>query len=174
MADFLIADAITQKTEAGYSNNGSEAETAMGIDRGQNPNWSGWSIVDALKPDTDANITHKLFNDPDFMAKVHGFFKANYWDVLKLDEVNDQQIANNLFDCSINQGSGIAARFMQSAAGVIQDGIVGQQTLNGVNNGDAEAIYNQINAMRKARYENTHGFAQWGHSWLSRLIPYQT
>lgn len=174
MANFTIADAITEKTEAGYCNNGSEAETAMGVDRGQNPKWSGWEIVDGLKPNTDANITHILFNDQNFMSLVHSFFKASYWDVLKLDSINDQQIANNLFDCSINQGSGIAARFMQSACGTIQDGIVGQHTVDAVNNGDAEAIYNQINSLRKQRYENTHGFDQWGHSWLGRLVPYQS
>jgi len=173
MADFLISDQITQKTEAGYNPGIGEKETAMGIDRGQNPNWQGWHIVDSLKPDTASNITHQLFNSPTFMGLVHSFFKANYWDVLKLDEVNDQQIANNLFDCSINQGSGIASRFMQEAAGVTVDGIVGNQTISAVNNGNAETIYNQINSLRKIRYENTKGFAEWGHSWLSRLTPYQ-
>lgn len=172
MANFEIADAITQKTEAGYNHGVGECETAMGVDRGQNPNWSGWLVVDSMKPDTDANITRKLFASANFMGLVHTFFKQNYWDVLKLDSVNDQQIGNNCFDCSINQGSGIVARFMQQAAGVTVDGIVGNQTLQAINTGDAEAIYNTINTLRKERYENTKGFDEWGHSWLGRLVPY--
>ena len=107
------------------------------------------------------------------MAEVHQFFKINYWDTLQLDSVINQQIANTLFDESINAGEGIAARFMQEAAGVNVDGVIGHQTLNAINTGNAEAIYNKINELRKERYENTKGFAQWGHSWLSRLVPYQ-
>lgn len=173
MADFSISYGITNANEGGYDPGTNEAETAMGVDRSQNPHWSGWQIVDSYKPCNTAEMNHNLRNNPDFAEALRNFYKPNYWDVLKLDLITDQPIANNLYDCSVNQGSGIAARFMQQAAGATADGIVGQQTLNAVNAGDAEAIYNKINELRKERYENTHNFAGWGHVWLSRLTPYE-
>lgn len=175
MANFLVADSITAKTEAGYNSGNGEAETAMGIDRGANPHWNGWVIVDGYKPCTAAEMNHALLGNANFMPLVHSFFKANYWDALKLDFVSNQQVADNLFDCSINQGSGIAARFMQQASGVKFDGVIGPQTLNAINNGNDEAIYNTINQLRRERYEvSAVAHPEWLNSWLGRLTPYQT
>lgn len=175
MANFLIADSITQKTEAGYNPGNGEAETAMGVDRAANPHWSGWAIVDGNKPCSTADMNRALLGNSNFMPLVHSFFKSNYWDVLKLDIVTDQRVADNLFDCSINQGSGIAVRFMQQASGVPVDGVIGPQTINAINNGNGEQIYNTINQLRKARYEVSAGaHHEWLNSWLGRLTPYQT
>jgi lysozyme family protein len=174
MADFLTSFEITMKSEGGYNPGTGERETYKGIDRGANPNWSGWAIIDSLKPKSVHDMNEALSLNANLQSQIQSFYKFNYWDVLQLDKVNDQQIANNLADCSINQGSGIAAKFMQIACGVTVDGIIGPQTIGAINSGNAEDIYNSINTLRKSRYSITKNFAQWGHSWLGRLIPYQS
>lgn len=173
MGNFETSFKITFRSEWGYNPGGKEAETAFGIDRSRNPRWSGWATVDGYKPCSVAEMNAKLEANTEFMQSVHDFF-GGYWSPLLLSRVNDQRICDNLFDCSINQGTGIAARFMQEASGAEVDGIIGNETLQVVNGGNAVAIYDKINALRKSRYLNTSGFSYWGEDWLRRLTDYTT
>ena len=118
MADFLTAYAITiLKNEGGYNPGTGEKETYRGIDRGANPDWLGWRIIDVYKRDNPGANTAKmnviLSQNNALQIYIQKFFKADYWDVVNLDQVTDQQLANNLFDCSVNQGEGMARKFMQ-------------------------------------------------------------
>lgn len=61
-------------------------------------------------------------------------YKAFYWDVMRLDEITDQDIANEMFECGINCGPGVAISFLQNSLRAIDqvtevDGIIGNQTL---------------------------------------------
>ena len=87
-----------------------------GIARKKNPQWKGWKIVDELKaqrnfPDNLKN--HKLLND-----LVPDFFKEVFWDTNNLDAVNNQAIANEMYDTGVNAGSGYAAISLQRALNV--------------------------------------------------------
>lgn len=66
--------------------------------------------------------------------------KAQYWDVLRLDDVEPHSIARELFDTGYNMGVGIAGQFLQRALNALNrqetdyadlavDGIVGPMTL---------------------------------------------
>jgi lysozyme family protein len=180
MANFLTALKITGGTEGGYANNPDDSggETFAGIARNFWPNWSGWKLIDAYK---EANGSfhgiNELLSNPDMIADIQQFYKTNFWDVNSLDLINDQQVANTTYDCGVNSGTGIAAEFLQKAAGVVADRIVGARTIEAVNADSGETIYNSINAQRKARYlteAQEPGQGQFLKSWLSRLTPYQS
>jgi hypothetical protein len=50
MADYTKAFKITIiGNEGGYNPGIGEKETYMGIDRGANPHWPGWLIIDGIK-----------------------------------------------------------------------------------------------------------------------------
>src|SRR6201999_343845 len=106
MANFTIAFNITMQTEGGYDPGVGEAETYMGVDRSQNPGWNGWPRGDAIKqanPGAPVATLNNLFKaDATLQADVQQFYRANYWNPLQLDTINDQQVANALFDCSVD------------------------------------------------------------------------
>ena len=181
MADFNEALALTKNNEGGYSNNPSDSggETYKGISRNNWPHWNGWLQIDHIKSTygTDAHTINQYgAQDPVLQNDVDVFYKANFWDVNNLDKFNDQQIANSVYDFGVNSGTGRAARVLQGVLGVTQDGQIGSGTLSALNSKDPETVYNAFNAQRKKLYEawaQKPGQAQFLHSWLSRLTPYQ-
>jgi len=191
MADFQTAFKITiLGNEGGYNPGIGERETYKGIDRGANPGWSGWKIIDAL---TDANphlsvdeVNEALAKNSELQANIAAFYRINYWQPVALDAVNDQQLANNLFDCSVNQGEGLARKFMQQACNVVigesnsllktlvVDKQIGPETLNAVNTLPASKLMDAINSLRLASYQDDSEFSEWGSIWEKRLLKYKT
>lgn len=189
MANFNTAFKITiLGNEGGYNPGIGEKETYMGIDRGANPNWSGWQIIDTLKKAnpglSTGHMNLLLTQNIVLQQSILHFYKANYWDTVNLDHVNDQCLANNLFDCSVNQGEGLARKFMQVACNyvitdsksplrlLVLDHIIGPGTLATFNTLPAPALNAEINAEREASYRTDGKFAQWGKVWLRRLLAY--
>ena len=190
MADFEKAFRITiLGNEGGYNPGIGEEETYIGVDRGANPHWIGWRIIDNIKAAQPGISTAKmnvtLATNNQLQAEIRTFYKANYWDTVKLDNVIDQQLANNLFDCSVNQGDGIARKFMQGACNIVLtatnaaikllviDMVVGPGTLSAINTLPAAKLMDEINALRWARYQKSKGFAEWGDVWKRRLLKYK-
>ena len=65
-------------------------QTYAGISRRHWPNWSGWLYVDRKEtPRTQL---------------VRDFYKENFWDVVKGDELNDQYMAESIFSFAVNTG----------------------------------------------------------------------
>jgi lysozyme family protein len=180
MAKFEIAESITGKNEGGYANNPSDrgGETYAGIARKFWPNWNGWTEIDQIKSTqgkSAATINRFAKNNPLLVKEISRFYKANFWDANKLDQFNDQQIANTVYDFGVNAGTRKAAKVLQDVLGVTQDGIIGNQTIAKVNGGNPKAIYTAYNCKRKEYYQllasnpTQHQFL---NSWLSRLGTY--
>lgn len=112
MANFDIAYKKTGGWEGFYSNdpNDTGGETIYGVSRKNNPGWLGWRIVDNYKklPGFPANMK----KDTQLPGLAKELAKNKYWDVLRLTEINNQYLANRLYDISYNKGQGVALRFM--------------------------------------------------------------
>jgi lysozyme family protein len=189
MADFTKAYKITiLGNEGGYNPGIGEKETYRGIDRGANPQWGGWPIIDDIKKSNPNLNTGKmdmlLFQNISLQSNIEKFYKANYWDIVNLDNVTDQQLANNLFDCSVNQGTGRARQFMQIACNyviasqkstikpLIIDKQIGPATLFAFNSLPPAMLNTEINIEREASYRTDAGYAEWAKVWAKRLINY--
>ncbi len=186
MADFLTAFNITMQTEGGYNPGEGEAETYMGVDRSQNPSWSGWPIIDqinAANPGASVSTLNGLFAaNQSLQANVQQFYEADYWNPLGLTTINDQQVANALFDCSVNPCIITASKAAQMACNVVKqhavtvDGQVGPLTLGCINSLPPDLYVTAFNGIRVANYYErvnlTPADAQWLSSWLGRCKPY--
>lgn len=112
MTPFEKAFAKLSLIEGGYGNNPKDSggETYRGIARKRWPNWEGWARVDALKEDAifPANI-----EAIDFEESVTAFYRKNFWDVMRLDDVAaiSERAALEMFDTYVN--TGVAGRFLQ-------------------------------------------------------------
>jgi len=180
MARFEQAFKITERNEGGYANNPADhgGETYAGIARNFWPNWSGWAIIDAAKRTTKtAPLINQYAKTNGIDAHVAKFYKQNFWDVNKLDLFNDQQLANNVYDFGVNSGTKKAAKVLQQALKIKDDGIIGNQTLAAVNAYNGKDLYNLYNGARTEFYNrlasqspDQHQFLK---SWLSRVKPYK-
>lgn len=113
MSNFATAYNITMVIEGGYANNPNDhgGQTWKGIAQNMHPEWLGWAIIEAAKPQFDFPACLK--RNTELENLVLEFYKEQFWDSLSLDLVNDQKIANELFDTGVNMGTGIAAIFLQ-------------------------------------------------------------
>jgi len=160
MADFNEAFNATMGHEGGYVNDPDDAggETYRGIARKYNPSWSGWNLIDDTKP----NI-----NNASLDPYVREFYEAQYWDVNRLDDFDDQDVANEMFDTGVNMGIGRAGKFLQECLNylnrngslfddLVVDGKIGPASLAGLNeiesNGDSEILLIMLNVCQGRHY----------------------
>jgi lysozyme family protein len=95
-------------------------------------------------------------------------YRAQYWHVTGCDQL-PAGVDLITFDCAVNQGTGIAGRFLQQASGVSVDGIVGPRTISAATSKPAADVVNSISAYRAERYRGDHNFDHFGKGWLRRL-----
>lgn len=119
MADFMIAYKRTNVFEGFYSNDPDDTggETLYGISRKKGaPFPEFWAIVDEYKK--KPGFPNNMKGDQKLISMKTNWYKRNYWDVLRADELRYQPIANMLYDISVNKGASVAIRFMAEMAGV--------------------------------------------------------
>jgi lysozyme family protein len=184
MADFKIADAITRKNEGGLANNKNDKGglTYKGIAYNYWKTWGGWSKVQAEMKKFNNNVklaNAELAKDADLDHLVSMFYMANFWNVLRLSDVHDQQVANNIYDFGVNAGTGRAAHFAQDSCialgkNIKSDGGIGNLTIAAINSVPPKQLYDKINQLRDKYYRSLDDFDEFGHSWLSRIVPYKS
>jgi len=179
MANFNEAYLLTGHNEGGYANNPNDhgGETYAGIARNFWPAWSGWILVDKGKQLTKTiQSLNQWLKNNGIEPYVSDFYKKNFWDVNKLDAINDQQIANNVYDFGVNSGVSRGAKTLQQSAGVTIDGIIGNMTIAAVNGAEPKIIYDKYNQIRSDFYHKlaqNPGQLQFLKSWMSRIKPYK-
>jgi lysozyme family protein len=62
------------------------------------------------------------------MSVVEGIYKKSYWDAAKCEQLPDH-LRHIHFDTAVNMGVGTAAKLLQRASGVDDDGVIGSGTI---------------------------------------------
>jgi lysozyme family protein len=167
MPDFVRAYKITMGHEGGYSSDPDDAggETYKGISRRFNPQWEGWKVVDDMKSHADfPNILNQL---PQLQDSVYDFYKKDYWDSNRLDDVASQAIAEEMFDTAVNMGRVRAAKFLQESLNYLNrnervfpdlevDSHIGPATLRALDyildHGEEELLLKILNVLQGSFY----------------------
>ena len=133
MADFNKAIEKTLINEGGYVNDPSDrgGETKYGISKRAYPN---------------VDIKNLTTNE----AKA--IYKRDYWDKLKADHIESQLVASELFDTAVNMGVRTASKLIQGCLGTHPDGIIGNITLQKINEIDEELLLLRFKLAKVARY----------------------
>jgi lysozyme family protein len=190
MANFDVAERLTGINEGGYANNKSDrgGETYAGIARNFWSTWKGWKKIDKYKAEYPklSPALKKRFTLTQWInasAKVPSqgmkelvseFYRVEFWLANKLDQIEDQQIANSVYDFGVNSGKGRAVQFLEQIFGLKKDGIMDPQVIALVNKSNPKIILKKYNDAREAAYRSwaTGDQAQFLRSWLSRLNQY--
>ena len=148
--------------------------TFMGIYQIAHPHWKGWDeILGAVAyGENIEKISRALYASENLRAEVRRFYKEAYWDRMRLDEVTSQIKAKEMFIFGVNVGIKPAVRVTQQLVGVVNDGIVGEQTLAAINRYD-EAKFDKEFDRAELRYynnliEKNPKFRVYANGWRNR------
>ena len=164
MADFNKAIIKLIGVEGGYINDPNDpgGETKYGISKRSYPHLN---IKDLTKAD------------------AYSIYKYDFWDKAKLDNIINQDIAEEVFDSIVNIGP-LVLRWLQKAYNLTNynqgnrdiavDGIIGNQTILAVNNSKyPNRILKTLNGLQFMHYvecvENNPKLEKWFGGWLTRV-----
>jgi len=144
MADFLPAFELMLKDEGGYVLHEVQGDTGgatyAGIARNKNPHWNGWPYID-----------RKEFGGP-LTGIVRDFYKVEFWDKMRGDEIREQEIANSIFNFGVNAGMGMAVKLAQLVVNATPDGGIGPKTVELLNQQNASDFRKSYALTKIARY----------------------
>lgn len=188
MADFKLAYQKTMGHEGGWAEDKDDSggQTWRGIARNYHPDWKGWAIIDAIKLNRPVEVFEPLLSASEPLKEaVLDFYKTEFWDVMKLDQVRFQSIAEEMFDTGVNMGTSIVVEFLQKSLNatnrngrdypdIDEDGKMGNQTLN-ILNGHPRVgqVLKLLNCQQGMRYmdicRKKPSQEKFMNSWLSRV-----
>lgn len=121
-----------------HQNKNEDGLTFYGIYEKWNKDWTGWSIVkNQLQLTPDLKVASKILSKNVILKSlVFERIKTNYWDKAKLDNINSQKIADEIFLFGFNVDMKVAIKKTQKLINVPQDGIIGSQTIKALNSFD--------------------------------------
>ncbi|OLY92301.1 Predicted Peptidoglycan domain-containing protein [Cnuella takakiae] len=164
MANFTTAYNATMGHEGAHSDNPKDrgGETWKGVARNFHPSWSGWAIIDACK--REKSFPANLKTNQALEQMVRMFYKKEFWNRLSLENIQDQSIANEMFDTAVNCGPAVAGQFLQRALNVLNrtgrdypnlvvDGQIGPKTVTVLNVHRSPAdVLKVLNILQGNRY----------------------
>lgn len=86
------------------------------------------------------------------MALVYEFYKREFWDKMRLDEVESDLKASEIFIFGVNVDTKPAIRVLQRLLNVTVDGVMGAQTLNALNAYDEDKFSVEFDSYEIAYY----------------------
>lgn len=156
-------------SEGGYTDNPADpgnwtgGRCGAGECRGTN-----WGISAAAYPDLDIKGLTQ--------ADASTIYRRDYWDPVVADRLA-APLALLVFDAAVNNGVGRAARWLQAAAGVAQDGAIGPETLAALAGraGDGATLCAEFLALRLIFMAGLPAWQRFGAGWARRLcrLPFQ-
>jgi lysozyme family protein len=152
MSEFQLALQKILAHEGGYVNDPDDpgGETYRGVARNMHSKWSGWVCIDLckLKSDFPANLE----KDEDLQENIKSFYQINFWDKINGDNIQNQLVANSIFDFSVNAGVKTSASLAQMVVEAKADGVIGPQSLEKLNAFNPDHFLAAFTVAKIARY----------------------
>ena len=162
MANFEEADKLVGLAEGEYSD-----------DPNDSGNWTGGECNDGDLVGTNYGISAPVYAK--YIGRTHtvedmknmtqqdaiNIYKPLYWDCMFGDEINNQSVANILFDAAVNEGQGAAAQMVRETLNLLQTDIKyneaknywNEDIINGINNADQQSFFDTYKDRRLVRYK---------------------
>ena len=94
-------------------------------------------------------------------------YRRNSWERCRCQDLPNG-VDWAVMDACVNHGTGRAAKFLQKAVMVNQDGAIGPLTLIAVGEVELEEIINRLAVYRDAFYRSLSTFETFGRGWIRR------
>jgi lysozyme family protein len=151
-ADFSTAHQLVLANEGGYVNDPQDpgGETYKGVARKIWSAWDGWTNVDLNK--RQSGFPGNLEKDHDLQSKVEHFYESNFWNKVHGSDLNDQRIANSIYDFAVNAGSSTSVGLAQSVVDIETNGVMDPVSIDAINKFDPELFLSIFTITKIARY----------------------
>jgi len=130
-------------------------EGKLSMDKDDSGNWTSGKIGVGQLKGTKYGISASSYPDLDIQALTEDeaieIYRKGYW--RSYMDMMPFPIAAKLFDCSVNMGCKWAAILLQRAAGVIDDGHIGHDTLMAINKDDVDLLLRRYISAIKRYYD---------------------
>lgn len=154
MADFNQAFQLVIVHEGGYVNDPDDpgGETYKGVARKIHSKWDGWQNIDILK--RQPGFPGNLDKNAELQAAIADFYRINFWDKVKGDQIDNQSVAESIFDFAVNAGVSTSASLAQMVIAADTDGVIGQESITKINAFNIEHFLASFTVAKIARYVN--------------------
>jgi lysozyme family protein len=136
--------------------------TYAGIARNPNPQWAGWPLVD--RKEFGGSLT----------SLVREFYRTNFWDRIRGDELRSQEIAETIFNFAVNTGVGTAIKLAQVIVKAVPDGGIGPKTVELLNQCTPQNFMASYAIAKIARYaaicNKDRGQSKFLLGWINRTL----
>ena len=169
------------RNEGGYwmdpDNLDSGGETYCGISRVNFPKWEGWKIIDKFKPLKRGQIITTVKD------LVEQFYKDNFYDKCKIDDISNIYISSHLLDHSVNAGVSNGVKCLQKAISNLGqsldiDGKIGPTTIRLANLCNSKNLLQEFISQRKEYYQSIvdrkPSQSKFLKGWLNRIDEVNT
>jgi lysozyme family protein len=145
------------KHEGGYVNDPRDpgGMTNLGVTKRAWESWIGYTVNEEFM----RGLTPE---------KVKPFYKSQYWDKIKGDEL-PSGVDYAAYDLAVNSGTGKAAKYLQQIAGVTADGSIGPKSLEAIKICNPKQTVNSICDMRLDFLKKLATFETYGKGWSRRV-----
>ena len=166
---FMQAFRVVIGEEGGYSSNAADPG-----------NWTGGQCGVGRCAGTNYGISAASYPGTDIehltLDAAAALYRRDYWDRIHGDEL-PPPLALLVFDAAVNNGVGRAVRWLQMAAGVTSDGLLGDATLAAVrvHTGGGAGLLSEFQAQRLMFMAALPTWRTFGLGWARRLckLPYE-
>lgn len=143
-------------------------------DRHDRGNWTTGVIGKGELKGTNFGISAMAYPDLDIaglkIRQAKFLYRRDYWDAIEGDYMASG-LDLMLFDAAVNQGPERAIQFVQRAAGVSDDGVMGPITRAAINKAQSDDLLAETAARRMHHYMLLdHLDDRYGLGWSRRLI----
>jgi lysozyme family protein len=95
-------------------------------------------------------------------------YRERYWEAVKADQL-PSTVRYLVFDAAVNSGVGQAARWLQRAVKVKDDGVIGPMTLMAANQSNPEALARRVLAQRLRFMSGLANWPAFSRGWARRI-----
>ena len=99
---------------------------------------------------------------------ARAIYKSLYWDAIQAENL-PADVRYIVFDGAVNSGVAQAAKWLQRACGVKDDGVIGPQTIRAANALHSEGLKRKILAQRLRFMTGLSNWPAFGRGWARRI-----
>ena len=135
-------------------------------------NWTGgWVGVGELRG-TKFGIAANAYPNEDIcnltVDRAKEIYRRDFWDPVRADEL-PAEVRYAVFDAAVKSGVRQAARWLQRAAGVRDDGVIGPITLGSVRAADPQVLLRRMLSARLRFMVELSNWPMFGRGWARRI-----
>lgn len=173
-ADFFKSQEMVKKGEGGYTD-----------DKDDKGNWVDGKLIGTnfgisapqLKDHLGKTPSKKDMENLSYDSALK-IYKKKFWNRNNLEFLNNQSVANIIYDGVVNQGRGGTKKVLQNVLkefgmDIKLKDIFESETIEKMNNLDQEELFNNIFKFRWERYKGTKKFDKYGKGWKNRLDEFK-